>query len=57
MARYSPTSGGYANLLSQLKTAGLIDYPSPGLVTLTKLGTERGTPQLGVKRLENFHTA
>jgi hypothetical protein len=57
IARYSPTSGGYANLLSQLRTAGLIDYPSPGLVTLTKLGTERGTPQLSVKRFKNFHTA
>jgi uncharacterized protein len=57
MARYSPTSGGYANLLGQLKTAGLIDYPMPGLVMLTKPGVERGTPHARVNQLEDFHQA
>lgn len=31
---YSPTSGGYANLLGQLRSMGLADYPSPGRVAL-----------------------
>src|SRR5690606_37533419 len=30
VAGYSPTSGGYANLLSSLRTAGAVEYPSPG---------------------------
>lgn len=37
-AEYSPTSGGYANLLSKLRTRGLIDYPRPGVVVLTETG-------------------
>lgn len=28
----SPTSGGYFNNLGRLRSLGLIDYPSPGLV-------------------------
>lgn len=39
-AGYSPSSGGYANLLSSLKSAGLADYPSGGLVRLTDAGRE-----------------
>jgi uncharacterized protein len=35
---YSPTSGGFANILSQLKTKGLIEYPSPGTISLTAQG-------------------
>lgn len=34
VAGYSPTSGGFANLLGSLKTPGAIDYPAPGQVTL-----------------------
>ena len=37
-AGYSPTSGGYANTLGMLRTAGLIGYPSPGHVGLTPEG-------------------
>jgi hypothetical protein len=31
---YSPTSGGFGNLLSQLRSLGLIDYPSTGRIAL-----------------------
>lgn len=34
----SPKSGSFANNVSALRTAGLIDYPSPGLVVLTPEG-------------------
>ena len=33
----SPTSGAYGNNLSELRSLGLIKYPSPGLVTTTDL--------------------
>lgn len=32
---YSPTSGGFTNLLGSLRTLGIIDYPVPGMVTLS----------------------
>jgi len=35
---YRPQSGGYNNLLSSLRSAGLIDYPSPGAACLTDEG-------------------
>ena len=38
VAGYSPTSGGFGNLLSQLNSAGLIQYPSQGAVSLTLNG-------------------
>lgn len=31
---YSPTSGGFANILGQLRTLGIIDYPSPGRIAM-----------------------
>lgn len=31
---YSPTSGGFGNLLGSLRTLGIIDYPSKGFVQL-----------------------
>lgn len=33
---YSPTSGGFANLLGQLRSMGIVDYPSAGRVALVK---------------------
>lgn len=33
VAGYSPSSGGFGNLLGSLKTVGAIDYPMPGHVT------------------------
>lgn len=37
---YSQSSGGFNNLLGQLRTAGLIDYPVKGLLALTEAGVE-----------------
>lgn len=31
---YSPTSGGFGNILGQLRTLGVIDYPRPGQVAM-----------------------
>ncbi len=40
----SPTSSGYTNNLSMLRTAGLIDYPSSGHICLTDAGRDAATP-------------
>ncbi len=37
-SRYSPTSSSFANTRGALKSAGLVDYPSPGHVALTDAG-------------------
>lgn len=38
LAGQRPTSSGYTNNLGSLRTAGLIEYPSPGYVMLTAAG-------------------
>lgn len=38
IARYTPTSGGFNNPLGTLRTMGMVDYPSAGLVALTDSG-------------------
>lgn len=38
VAHVSPTSGGYFNNLGSLRSAGLIDYPTPGAVGFTDEG-------------------
>lgn len=38
MAGQRPTSGGYKNNLGSLRTMGLIDYPTPGMVAITEQG-------------------
>lgn len=35
VAGYSPSSGGFNNLLGSMRTAGWIDYPVPGVIMLT----------------------
>jgi hypothetical protein len=37
-AGYSPSSGGFANLLGTLRTLGMIDYPASGRICLTADG-------------------
>lgn len=37
-AGVSPTSGGYFNNLGRLRSLGLIDYPTPGAVSMTPAG-------------------
>ena len=56
IAGYSPTSGGYSNLCSTLKTKGLIAYPSGGLLGLTDAGAAAiGTPDLNFQTNEEVH--
>lgn len=43
-ADQSPRSSGYTNNLGALRTAGCIDYPSPGLVQLTEKGRALAEP-------------
>lgn len=38
LAEQSPTSSGYTNNLGALRSAGLIEYPFPGVVALTDVG-------------------
>lgn len=57
IAGYSPSSGGFNNLKGQLRTAGLVDYPQPGRVSLTEDGeTKASAPSIAVTR-EAFHQA
>lgn len=55
-AEYSPTGGGYNNYLGSLRSSGLIDYPTPGLVTITDAGRSiaqpNGTPTTNTEMLE-----
>lgn len=44
-AEAKPTSGGYRNNLSMLRTAGLIGYPEPAHVALTDAGRELAAPK------------
>lgn len=49
LAEASPTSSSFTNNLGTLRSAGLIDYPSGGLVTLTDAG--RGLANKPVRKL------
>lgn len=40
-AKQSPKSSGFTNNLGALRSGGLIDYPQPGMVTLTDAGAAR----------------
>lgn len=40
----APTSGGFRNYLGSLRTAGLIEYPQPGMVALTDAGRSAAQP-------------
>ena len=44
-SEYSPTGGGYNNYLGSLRSAGLIDYPQPGMVAITEAGGELADPE------------
>jgi len=41
LARYKPGGGAFNNTLGAMRSAGLIEYPSSGEVTLTKSGLAR----------------
>jgi hypothetical protein len=55
IAGYSPTSGGFYNLLGGLRTMGLLDYPSGRLVSLTELGQDRADGPTVEPTREAFH--
>ena len=44
-AEYSPNSGGFNNYLGSLRSAGLIDYPQPGMVGITDAGRAVAQPE------------
>jgi hypothetical protein len=52
---YSYTSGNFQNLLGQLKSRSLIDYPSGGLVALTAAGREIAQPSGTFRTPEDLH--
>lgn len=57
IAGYSPGSGGFNNLKGGLRSAGLIDYPTPGKVSLTDVGADKAeTPSVEPTR-DAFHAA
>jgi uncharacterized protein len=56
-SKQSPTSSAYGNNLGVLRSAGLIDYPGPGLVALTDAGRQRGRPTLPITSVEQLHRA
>ena len=54
----SSTSGGYGNNLSELRTLGLIDYPSGGCLSLTDAGRKLVSVLDGIiENLDDLHEA
>lgn len=51
----SPSSSGYANNLSGLKTKGLIDYTKPGEISLTEIGSYTARTPIGALTTEDLH--
>jgi hypothetical protein len=57
MSDQSPSSSGFTNNLGALRTAGLIEYPAPGRVTLTAAGRSLATPTMPIRNREELHRA
>lgn len=55
MCGYHPRAKSFANALGALKTAGYVDYPSTGRLTLTSVGVEHSQAGLPVNRLSDLH--
>lgn len=53
----SPTSSGYSNNLSTLRSAGFIDYPSGGMVSLTDPGRNAARPTTVISSRRQLHQA
>jgi hypothetical protein len=51
----SPKSSGYTNNLGALRTAGLLHYPSPGVVQLTAEGRQAADSTLATPTLDGLH--
>lgn len=54
-AGYTPSSGTFKNILSELRTAGLIDYPGDGQVTLTAEGNKIASASDRPRSLDDLH--
>lgn len=54
-AEASPKSSSYTNNLGALRTAGLIDYPAGGQVTLTDAGREIADGDAAPSTVEELH--
>ena len=52
VARYSPKSSGYEKQISNLRSDGLIDYPTDGRLCLTDAGKARSEANVGDTPLE-----
>lgn len=55
LADQSPTSSSYTNNVGALRTAGLIDYPGPGMVGLTDAGRAVADPGEVPSSSEQLH--
>ncbi len=55
-ANQSPTSSGFTNNLGRLRTMGLINYLTPGFVSLTAIG-ETSAPPATIYTLNELHSA
>jgi hypothetical protein len=53
----SPKSSGYANNLGALRTAGYIDYPQGGSVSLTEAGRAIADEDCTIESVEELHAA
>ena len=56
-ARYSPKSSGYGSNLGALKTEGLLDFPSPGRLSLTDKGRAQSRVEVALTSARQLHEA
>lgn len=54
VAGYKPSSGGFNNLLGAMRTAGLIDIPSPGHVSLTEAAFPHIKGRMSIEEARDF---
>lgn len=54
VAGYTPSSGGFNNLIGAMRTAGLLDVPSPGCVNLTVGGKARTNGGMTIAEAREF---
>ncbi len=57
MIKASPNSSGFQNNLGKLRTLGLLDYPSSGLVALTDAGRSEAVPAAAHRSLDELHSS
>jgi len=55
VAGYSPGGGSFSNTLGSLRTAGLIDYPAGGTISLTPAGAGHARQPDAIPTTEQLH--